>query len=141
MREDQLWVKQIICGKALGFKKLDIKGRSKMGIIRVPKCHIKIELEEKNIYDHYKMIVSGKAPPELGTLFKKMLYQSDEGYERVSKLSFMTTSKGRYYRRTQFKRFVQLLQKEYRRKGITMKKEKIERNLLEKQAHFYKFIT
>lgn len=70
-----------------------------------------------------------------------MLYQSQEGYDRVSKLSFMTTSRGRYYRRTQFKRFVQLLQKEYRRRGVTMKKEKIERNLLEKSALFYKEIA
>jgi hypothetical protein len=44
----------------------------------------------------------------------------------------MTTAKGRHYRRTQFKRLVQLVQKEYQRKGQHMKKSKIERNLLEK---------
>lgn len=46
----------------------------------------------------------------------------------------MTTSKGRHYRKTQFKRLVQLVEKEYQRKGIAVNRFKIERNLLEKTA-------
>lgn len=63
MDEEKLYVKKIICGKKLGMKRLDIKGRSRMGIIRSHICSIKIELEEKNIQDFYKMVIKGEAPP------------------------------------------------------------------------------
>lgn len=46
----------------------------------------------------------------------------------------MTTSRGRYYRRTQFKRLCQLLTKEYQRRGMTVSQQKIERHILEKTA-------
>lgn len=49
-------------------------------------------------------------------------------------MSHMTTSEGRKYRRTQFKRLVALVKKEYQAKGIAMRESKIERNLLEKAA-------
>ena len=63
-----------------------------------------------------------------------MLYQNDADFNTVQKLSYLTTSKGRYYRRRQFQRLVQLVQKEHQKQGVEMKKEKIERNLLEKAA-------
>jgi len=36
-KQENMFVKSTICGKGLKFKKLDIKGRGKMGMIRVPK--------------------------------------------------------------------------------------------------------
>lgn len=50
----------------------------------------------------------------------------------VQAMSHLTTSEGRYYRRTQFKRLVQMVRSEYQARGVTMKEDKIERNLLEK---------
>ena len=44
----------------------------------------------------------------------------------------MLTSEGRRYRRVQFKRLVQLCQKEYRKRGVYMRESKIERNMLQK---------
>lgn len=44
----------------------------------------------------------------------------------------MLTSKGRRYRRVQFRRLIQVVQKEYRARGVHMREQKIERNLLEK---------
>ena len=95
-----MFVKSIICGKGFMFKKLDIKGRSRMGIILVPKCSIKIVLEEKPMEDWYKLMLTGKSPPGIGHMFRSMMVQSEANFERVQKLSFLTTSKGRYYRKT-----------------------------------------
>jgi hypothetical protein len=67
-------------------------------------------------------------------MFRRMLYQNDADFNTVQKLSYLTTSQGRYYRRVQFKRLVQLVQKEQQKQGVDMKKDKIERNLLEKAA-------
>ena len=105
-----------------------------MGIIRVPKSSIKIVLEEKTLEDFYKMMLQGKCPAGMGQLLRTMLVQSDADFERVKRLSFMTTSKGRHYRKTQFKRLVQLIEKEYQQKGVAVNRFKIERNLLEKTA-------
>ena len=116
------------------YKKLDIKGRGRMGIIRVPKSSIKIVLEEKPLDEFYKLMLQGKCPPGMSSLLRTMLVQSDADFDRVKRLSFMTTSKGRHYRKTQFKRLVQLVEKEYQRKGIAVNRFKIERNLLEKTA-------
>lgn len=111
--EERMFVKEIVLGKALGQKKIDIKGRGKMGLIHAPISSIRVVLEERSNTDFYKMMVSGKATPAIGDTFRKMLYQNDADFERVKALSHITTSQGRYYRRTQFKRLIQLVQKEY----------------------------
>jgi hypothetical protein len=100
MSEEKMFVKSIVCGKGLFFTKLDIKGRGKMGIIRVPKSSIKIVIEEKHPMDYYKLMLKGNCPPGMGEVLRTMLAQSDADYEQVKKISFMTTSKGRHYRKT-----------------------------------------
>ena len=57
--EQRLFVKSVICGKGFLFKKLEIKGRSRMGIRKVPKCSVKLVLEEKSVEDFYKMLLLG----------------------------------------------------------------------------------
>jgi len=49
-------------------------------------------------------------------------------------MSHMTSSRGRHYRKTQFKRLVQLVTKEYQKKGQSVSVPKIERNLLAKAS-------
>ena len=49
-------------------------------------------------------------------------------------MAHITTSEGRYYRRQQFQRLIQLVKKEYQQRGVEMSERKIERNLLEKAA-------
>ena len=132
--EERMFVKEIVLGKALGQKKLDIKARGKMGLIHAPISTVRVVLEERSNTDFYKMLVTGKATPAIGDTFSKMLYQNDADFERVKALSHLTTSKGRYYRRTQFRRLIQLVQKEYQKQGVDMKRSKIERNILEKSA-------
>jgi len=63
MAEDRMFVKTVICGKGIMYKKMDIKGRSRMGIIKVPKCSVKILVEEKSPHDYYKMLLKGECPP------------------------------------------------------------------------------
>jgi len=104
-----MFVKEVVLGKALGQKKMDIRARGKFGIIHAPISSITVILEEKSPADFYKMMVSGKTPPALGHMFRKMLYQNDADFDKVKQLSHLTTAQGRYYRRVQFRRLVQLL--------------------------------
>ena len=46
--EDRMYVRTSIVNKALDHKKLDIKGRGRQGIIKVPKSAYVLTLEEKS---------------------------------------------------------------------------------------------
>ena len=72
----------------------------------MPKSSVKIVLEEKPVEEFYKMLLKGEAPSGVGHMFRTLMVQSEADFERVQRLSFMTTSQGRHYRRTQFKRLV-----------------------------------
>jgi hypothetical protein len=132
--EDRMFVKEVVLGKALGPRKLDIRARGKFGLIHAPRSSITVIMEEKSPADFYKMMVKGATPPSIGHTFRKMLYQNDADFEKVKALSHMTTARGRYYRKVQFRRLVKVIQADYQKKGVSMRKEKIERNLLDKAA-------
>lgn len=98
--EERFFVKEIIIGKALGPKKIDIRARGKFGMIHAPKSSITVIMEEKSPADFFKLVMTGHCPPAVGYIFKKMLFQSDADFEQVKALSHMTTSQGRHYRKT-----------------------------------------
>ena len=78
-----MFIKSVVLGKALGQRKMDIRARGKFGMIHAPISSITITLEEKSPADFYKLMIAGKAPPALGHMFRKMLYQSDASFEKV----------------------------------------------------------
>jgi len=46
----------------------------------------------------------------------------------------MLTSSGRYYRKVQFDRLVEMVEEEYKQKGVVPRRERIIKELLEKTA-------
>ena len=67
---------------------------------------MRIVLEEKTEADFYKMMLKGESPPGLSALFRRVLYQNKADFENIRQTSHLLTSKGRYYRRVQFRRLV-----------------------------------
>ena len=130
--EERMFVQRAIVHKKFSHKKMDIKGRGRTGLIQVPKCDLVVTLEEKQPADYYKMVMKGETPQGIASTIRKMMYQNNADLATVQAMSHLTTSEGRYYRRTQFKRLVQMVKSEYQARGISMKEDKIERNLLEK---------
>ena len=78
------------------------------------------------------MMLLGKAPPGIGWMMRRIMYQNKFNFEQVRSMSHMTTSSGRRYRRMQFQRLVGRVQAQYQKNGINMQKYKIERNLAER---------
>ena len=74
MDEQRMFVKSVVVGRAQGFKKIDIKARGKMGFTRAPVTSLTLELEEKGPEDMYKLVMQGKAPAGVGTMFRTILY-------------------------------------------------------------------
>jgi hypothetical protein len=77
LSEERFFVKTAIVGRKLTQKKIDIKGRGKHGIIRGTKSTCRIWIEEKNPADFYKMMLLGKAPPGIGWLLRRVMYQNN----------------------------------------------------------------
>jgi len=88
---------------------MDIKGRGRTGVIEVPKSDIVITLEERSPLDFYKMTMQGKYPLGMSHTIRKMLFQNNMDLGTVQAMAHLTTSEGRHYRRTQFKRLVQMV--------------------------------
>jgi len=63
-----------LIGKGLGMKKIDIRARGKFGMIHLPKCSIKITLEERPLEEFYKDLVRGNATPHTAHVFRKKLF-------------------------------------------------------------------
>lgn len=80
---DAFFVKEITVGKGISHKKVDIKGRGRTGVIRVPKSSVRIVLEEKNFTDYQKMILTGNTPVGVGHIIKRELYRSNADLEDV----------------------------------------------------------
>ena len=55
-------------------KKLNIMGRSRIGVIKVPKCSVKLVLEEKPNEEFYRQIIKGETPKGLAEQFKNVIF-------------------------------------------------------------------
>jgi len=80
-----MFVKTVLCGKGVLLKKVEIKGRSRMGMITKPKCSVEIVLEEKPIDEFYKMVISGNGPTGIATLMKSVMVQSESNLSGLHK--------------------------------------------------------
>ena len=56
---EQMWVRTVTVGSGVVFKVPDIKGRGRCGIIRKPKCSMRIVLEEKTPEQFYALMLKG----------------------------------------------------------------------------------
>ena len=74
LAEERLFVKEIVLGKSLGPRKIDIRARGKFGIMRPVRSSVTVILEEKSAADFYKMLMKGECPPTVGQIAKKLLY-------------------------------------------------------------------
>eukprot|EP00826_Nyctotherus_ovalis_P036042 TRINITY_DN3159_c0_g2_i5.p1 TRINITY_DN3159_c0_g2~~TRINITY_DN3159_c0_g2_i5.p1 ORF type:complete len:188 (-),score=65.22 TRINITY_DN3159_c0_g2_i5:52-615(-) len=102
-REHCLFVKEIVIGKAVRFKRMDIRAKGKTGIRRTPSSSIRIILEEKSLEDLYKLNISGHCPPGLAAVTRKALIETSADFEQVAKAAYITTARGRFEQRKKFK--------------------------------------
>ena len=81
--EERFFVKEVVLGKKLGPKMLDIKARGHTGIRNHPFSRLTVILEEKSAADFYKMMITGNCPASIGYIFRKILYQNEADFEHV----------------------------------------------------------
>lgn len=131
---ERMYVKEVFVGRKNGGKKLEIKGRGKMGVQTKPISSITVRLEERPLAHMIRDILQGNADPGIGHSMRKQLFQENADYEEIKKYSHLLTSKGRYYRRVQFRRLVDKVYKEKLSAGQPVRKSKIEEYLLNSEV-------
>ena len=94
-----MYVKTITVGGSILFRKPDIKGRGRTGLIKKLRSSMRITLEEKSAAEFYKLTLKGHTPPGMSALFRRMIYQNKGDFEHLRAASHMLTSNGRRYRR------------------------------------------
>ena len=67
---EQMWVRTITCGSSVLYKAPDIKGRGRCGVIRKPKCSMRIVIEEKTTEEYFKMVLKGETPSGLSSMYR-----------------------------------------------------------------------
>lgn len=117
LNPDLFFVQRAFVGAGIRSKLIDIKARGKTGVIHRPKSSLVIVLEEKPIKRMIEDVLVGDTPACIGEIFRRRLFRTNSNFEDLRRYSFMTTSRGRHYRRTQFKRLILLTQKNYQKKG------------------------
>ena len=101
-----MYVHTVTVGRQLLFKKPDIKGRGRCGVIRTEQTKLRLILSQKSPADFYEMVLKGETPVGVASVFRRMLFQNFANFEHVRAAAHMTTSEGRRYRRVQFMRLV-----------------------------------
>jgi len=94
---------------------------------------ITIVVEERPAAQMIRDALLGNAPPGIGAVFRNRLFTQNANFEDLQKYSFMTSSRGRAYRREQFKRLVMRTSAYYQKKGIFLREKQIKKYMIEKQ--------
>lgn len=85
LNPDLFYVHEAIVGRGIKSKKIDIKARGKMGIITSPKSSLRIVMHEKPIQHMIKEAIVGQAPPGIGEVFRRRLWENNANFEDVRK--------------------------------------------------------
>ena len=120
LNPDLFYVQKAFVGFGTRSKMIDIKARGKTGVIHRPKSSLVVILEERPIKKMIEEVLVGNTPPCIGEVFRRRLFKTNANFDDLRRYSFMTTSRGRYYRRIQFKRLILLTQKNYQKKGMSL---------------------
>lgn len=89
-----------------------------------------IHIDKINEIKFYEDVAVGKAYTTFAKSFRQMLFTSNANLRTLRNFSFITTARGRYYRKIQFERMVTFLKdKYYKERGIKLNTEIIRAKL------------
>ena len=92
-----------------------------------------VHIEKVSAEKYFENVATGRADISFAKNFRKLLFMNNAPLKTIKAFSFITTARGRYYRKTQFDRLVIFLRdKYYKEKGIKLNTEII-RDQLKKQ--------
>ena len=102
-KEDNLFIHEVSIRRGKAGRKLDIRARGRTSIRTTYRSSIKIVLRELSHGELYGLNVSGHCPPGLAAVTRKTLIESNANFNDVSKMTYITTARGRFEQRKLFK--------------------------------------
>jgi hypothetical protein len=106
--------------------------RAKGRMVFITKHWSRLNLVFKRIdaVEASRHILTGKSDPTYAFLTRQYLFLTNSSLREIKNKSHITTSRGRLYRRTQFKRMITLLRERYsQRMGVLLSREAVEEHL------------
>lgn len=117
-------------GRKKGHQLPNPRAKGKMDLITRPYCKLYIKLEKVENEKFFKELALGKADFTFANSMRSFLFTNKANLRQIRSLSFITTARGRTYRKNQIKRLISYLRvKYYKEKGIKLSAEIIERYL------------
>ena len=117
-------------GRKKGHQLPNPRAKGKMDLITRPYCKLFIKLEKVENEKFFKELALGKADFTFANSLRSFLFTNKANLRQVRSLSFITTARGRTYRKNQIKRLISYLRlKYYKEKGIKLSAEIIGRYL------------
>ena len=95
-------------------------------------CRLNLNLRRVEGKEFYQEASIGKVNPSFSQAFRSKLFSIEANLTRLKDFSYLTTAKGKNYRKTQFKRTILMLKEKYKKEyGIKLLNSVIENNLKE----------
>lgn len=117
-------------GRKNGIKVPSPRAKGKMDFITRNISRFYMHIEKVDETTFMENVAIGKADFTFAHEMRKFLFTSGASLQMMRNLSFITTSKGRFYRHKQYLRLIQhLKQKYYKEKGILLSNEIVEKHI------------
>jgi ribosomal protein L22 len=117
-------------GKKKGISIPHQRAKGRMFMITKPITWLNLVLRRVDGVEAYQKVLLGKSDPTFAYSIRQYLFLKNATLRELNNYSFITTSKGRFYRRVQFGRLITLLRERLHKKhGILLAREVIENHL------------
>jgi ribosomal protein L22 len=108
-------------GRKKGHKVINPRAKGRVDMVTRPNCKLFIKLEKVDNEKFFKDLALGKADFTFANSLRAFLFTNKASLRQIKSLSFITTARGRTYRKNQIKRLVSYLRlKYYKEKGIKL---------------------
>jgi len=123
-------ISEAYVGRKNGHNLLNPRAKGKGDMITRPYCKLFIKLEKVDNEKYFKDLALGKADFTFAHSLRSYLFTNKASLRQIKSLSFITTAKGRTYRKNQIKRLVSYLRLKYHKeKGIKLSVDVIHNHL------------
>jgi ribosomal protein L22 len=124
-------IAEIYVGRKIGNAVPSPRAKGKVDRIFRSISKLYVHIEKVPAEKFFQKVAIGKADLSFAKIYRKSLFMNNASLKELKSFSFITTSRGRYYRKIQFDRLVtHLRDKFYKEKGIKLNTEIIRDQLM-----------
>lgn len=135
-------ISECYVGSKKGMKIPMNRAKGNMNIITKSLSRVNIKFKQISKEKFFEQVTLGKADPAFAETVKQYLFLKNAPLSELRELSYITTSRGRHYRKVQFRRLISFLKDKYFKKhGIMISGDVIESYLKKEIGSQYEWFN